>query len=206
MTQKHDQLQDLAEIHSMMERSSKFLSLSGFSAIVAGLYALAGAYIAYAVFRFVPKTLIPTEIQTANWYGDTGKVSLLAVGVLILSLSTAFFLSARKAQHRRERAWNASSRRLLIHMGVPLLAGGILILLFLSKGLVGLLIPSTLIFYGLALFSASKFTYDEVRSLGLIQVILGLLSFAFIPFSLVLWVFGFGLMHIVYGFYIHFTY
>ncbi len=40
-------LQDLTEIRSMMERSSRFISLSGLSGISAGVFALIGAYLAY---------------------------------------------------------------------------------------------------------------------------------------------------------------
>jgi uncharacterized membrane protein len=201
MMDEQDHIRDLAEIRSMMERSSKFLSLSGWAGIMAGIYALVGAYIAYSSLQFAPAELIP---PSGSYTQGLQQAGLLAVGILVLAIGTAVYLSVRKAHRRNENAWNATSRRLLAHMAIPLAAGGILILILLSKGAIGLIVPLTLIFYGLALFNASKFTYDEVSYLGLIQIGLGLLSAYFIQYSLLFWGAGFGIFHIIYGIYIHF--
>ena len=91
-------------------------------------------------------------------------------------------------------------------MAVPLAAGGVLILILLSQGMVGLIVPMTLIFYGLALFNAGKFTYGEVKFMGIIQIVLGLLAAYFVAFGLFFWAIGFGLVHIAYGIYIHYKY
>lgn len=202
MKDKQDYIQEITEIRSMMERSSKFLSLSGLAGILAGIYALAGTYIAHAVFHFKPDEIISSEGAPA----DLLKITLLAIAILILAISTAIILSCKQAAIRGEKAWNATSRRLLNSMMVPLSAGGILILILLTQGLTGLAIPLTLIFYGLALFNASKFTYSEVKTMGMIQIGLGLLSSYFIEYSLLFWAAGFGIVHIGYGVYIHFRY
>jgi len=206
MIEGQDHIRDIAEIRSMMERSSKFLSLSGWAGIMAGIYALAGAYIANNIFHFSPNEIIPGGASSA--YASSGllQVCLLAMVILVLAVGTAIILSGKKAHQRGEKAWNATSRRLLANMTVPLLAGGILILILLSKGATGLIIPSTLIFYGLALFNAGKFTYGEVSFLGIIQIGLGLLGAYFIPYSLLFWAIGFGIVHIAYGIYLHFRY
>jgi uncharacterized membrane protein YidH (DUF202 family) len=205
MKKERDYFRDIAEIHSMMERSSKFLSLSGWAGVMTGIYALAGAYLAYRFFNFYPG-----EIQYGTAPGNLPEnllqVILLALIILVLALGTAIFFSYKNAHRRGEKAWNATSRRLLAHMAVPLTAGGILILVLISKGLIGLIAPLTLLFYGLALYNASKFTYEEVKILGLIQVTLGLVSAHYIEYSLLIWAVGFGLVHIGYGIYIHFKY
>ena len=54
MKEEKDYIQDISEIRSMMERSSKFLSLSGLAGVMAGIYALVGAFVAYTVFDFNP--------------------------------------------------------------------------------------------------------------------------------------------------------
>jgi hypothetical protein len=130
----------------------------------------------------------------------------LAILMLILAIGTAMFFSYRRAVKKGETGWNAASRRLIVNMAVPLIAGGILILVIISNGLLGLIIPLTLLFYGLALYNAGKFTYDEVKLLGIIQMVLGLLSSWFIEHSLLIWAFGFGIVHIIYGIYMHFRY
>jgi hypothetical protein len=76
----------------------------------------------------------------------------------------------------------------------------------ISRGLVGLVAPMSLIFYGLALYNASQFTYEEVRSLGLIQIVLGLLGAYFVSYGLLFWAIGLGVAHIVYGIYMHYRY
>lgn len=206
MKEGRDYIQDIAEIRSMMERSSKFLSLSGWAGIMAGIYALSGAYIAYKVFHFNPDEIAYASGEPAIPPSGLLQVILLAILVLLLALGTAVFLSHKKANKRGEKIWNATSRRLLVNMAVPLVAGGIFILIVISKGFIGLIAPLTLLFYGLALYNASKFTYGELKFLGMIQIALGLIGSWFIGYGLLLWAIGFGLVHIVYGIHIHFRY
>ncbi|WP_315823524.1 hypothetical protein [Paraflavitalea speifideaquila] len=126
--------------------------------------------------------------------------------VLVLAIGTSIFLSVRKAHTRGEKLWNSTAKRLLLNMAVPLVTGGLLLLIFIARGMTGFLAPFTLIFYGLALYNASKFTYEEVRSLGLIEIGLGLLGTCFVGYGLLCWALGFGLVHIIYGIYMHYRY
>src|SRR5690606_18014024 len=137
---------------------------------MAGLYALSGAYIAVRFLDFNPAD---TAGRPSAGFAD---IILLAVTILVLALCTAVYFSHRKAVKRNEKLWNHIARQLLASMAVPLIAGGILILVLLSKGLFGLAAPLSLLFYGLALFSAGKFTYSAVQVLGIVEIILGLLS------------------------------
>lgn len=202
MKEEQDYIRDIAEIRSMMERSSKFASLSGLSGILAGIYALAGAFIVYHYYSFNPDSVDYTNYTA----GSLINVIAIALIILILALGSAVFLSYKKGHKRGEKIWNTTSRRLIVNMAVPLSAGGILILIFLAKGLVGLIIPSTLLFYGLAIYNASRFTFGEMKFMGLLQIGLGLISAYSIEFSLFIWAFGFGVVHIAYGSYMHFKY
>ncbi|TKK66125.1 hypothetical protein FC093_17870 [Ilyomonas limi] len=206
MKVEQDYIRDIAEMRSLMERSSKFLSLSGLAGIMAGVYALAGAYIAYRFFNFNPDKIVYSIVKPESLYADLFKVVLLAIIILILAIGTAIFLSFKKAHKRGEKLWNPTARRLLIHMAIPLIAGGLLILILTSKGLIGLIAPFTLLFYGLALYNAGKFTYEEVKSLGLIEIGLGLISSYFVEYGLLFWTVGFGVVHIIYGIYMHYRY
>lgn len=199
MKQEKDYIQDLAEIRSMMERSTKFLSLSGLSGVMAGIYALTGAYFAHKILAFDP--------QTINYNPDNlNNIISVALSILVLAIGTAALLSYRKAHKAGEKIWNATARRMLINLSVPLLVGGLLILLLISNCMMGLIAPFSLIFYGLALYNASKFTFEDLRSLAVIEICLGLFSAYYIPYSLILWAIGFGLVHIVYGIYIYYRY
>jgi len=196
MKEDQDYIRDISQMRSMMERSTKFFSLSGVAGVVAGIYALIGAFIVWRVFDF----------DLGNHNAVLLKLIGLAAVVLLLAIGTAFFLSYKKANRRREKFWNATSRRFAINMAVPLLAGGLLILILLSKDLIGLALASTLIFYGLALYTASKFTYEEVRSMGLVQVLLGLAAAYLEEYGLLFWTLGFGVVNIIYGIYLHYRY
>lgn len=206
MKEERDYIQDLAEIRSMMERSSKFLSLSGLAGVMAGFYALAGAWIAYSFLGFNPADVSYLAAQSGSEISNLPQLILLGAIILVLAVGTAILFSYRKASQRGETVWNATSRRLLASMSIPLFSGGIFVLILLSKQVIGLIAPVTLIFYGLALYNASKFSYDDVKYLGLIQIALGLAGTWYISYGLLLWAIGFGVVHIIYGIYIHIRY
>lgn len=195
MNTKQDYNQDLAEIRSMMERSSKFLSLSGLSGVLAGLYALTGSYIAYYIYDFDPGSENSSGVET--------EIILLALLVLVLAVGSAVLLSYKKAHKKGERVWNSASKRLLSIVGIPLSAGAVFSLILFYEGSIGLIPSVTLIFYGIALYSAGRLTFNELSVLGLLQIALGLNAAYFIEHSLLLWALGFGVAHIIYGIYIH---
>lgn len=196
MKEKRDYIRDITQMHTLMERSSRFMSLSALACILVGVYALSGALIAYQFLDF----------DLAEQANLAEEVIFLAITILILAIGTAIILSRKKANRNGERTWNPTVRRLLLNMAVPLIAGGLLILLLIAKGMIGLVAPFSLLFYGLALFNASKFSFDELRSLGLIEIVLGLVGSYFVEFGLLFWALGFGVVHIIYGIYLHYKY
>ena len=206
MKSEQEYMKDLTEIRSMMERSSRFLSLTGWSGIMAGIYALAGAYIAYRFFYLNNPGALYNAIDMQEVQGNMIDVILLAIGVLVLAVGTAIFLSWKKSQKDGKKLWNPAARRVVINMSIPLVAGGVFVLILISKGLFIFTAPATLLFYGLALLNAANFTFEELKSLGIIQIILGLAASYFLGYGLLFWAFGFGVMHIVYGIYMHLKY
>ena len=173
---------------------------------MAGIYALAGVLIVKQYFRFNPGETEDMYITGGTIAMNTLNVIILAKCILILSVGTAIYLSSRKAKQTGEKLWNATTKRLLMDMAIPLLAGGFLMLILLSKGYFGFMAPLSLIFYGLALYNAGKFTYDELKILGFIQIGLGLVSIYFVQYGLLFWALGFGFAHILYGIYLHYKY
>ena len=194
--QDADYLKDITEIRSIMERSSRFISLSGLSGVMAGIYALVGAYVAYVIlqdYRAQPHAQVVQYLMA-----DAAVVLLLAVG-------TGIFLTTRRAQAQGATIWDATVRRLLINLMIPLAVGGIFSLILISRGLVGIIAPSMLIFYGLALVNASKYTLSDIRYLGFAEITLGLLAAAIAGHSLLFWAIGFGVLHIIYGTLMYYT-
>jgi hypothetical protein len=222
--QIHD---DLASIRSLMERSSKFISLSGLSGILAGIYALVGAALAYYfVYYDIPDELNPYKhfpnefnslksdtprIVTGLFYGgdrwaQTAALLIIASLVLIASLCTGIFLSIRKANRKGQPIWSNTSRLLLFNMAIPLMSGGALVLVHLFRGHYGLIAPSCLVFYGLSLVAASNFTFTDVKYLGLSEIFIGLIAACLPGYGLLFWAIGFGVLHIVYGSMMYFKY
>lgn len=205
MNKEPDYIKDISEIRNIMERSSRFMSLSGLSGVMAGIYALIGAYLAYRQFYFSDEILYRT-ISRGALSGKVLNLILLAMVVLVLAIGTGIWLSHAKAKKNNYKMWDATAKRMIINLAIPLITGGVFILIMFSKGLIGLIAPSTLLFYGLALINASKYTYTDIRYLGFCEIILGLLSSYFIGFGLLFWAIGFGLLHIVYGTVMYFKY
>ena len=196
---------DLSSIRTIMERSVKFVSLSGLSGVLAGVYALIGATYVYFMIHF-PVSPLNYRTYSVNETEILLRLCAIAGIVLIASIGTAVYLSHRKAKKFNISLWNDTSKRLLINASIPLVTGGIFILVVLGNGHYGIAAPASLIFYGLALIQGSQHTYDEIRYLGLSEIALGLIATALPGFGLVFWAFGFGVLHIVYGAVMHYRY
>ncbi|WP_298239176.1 hypothetical protein [uncultured Algibacter sp.] len=195
-----DYLKDISEIKDLMNKSSRFISLSGLSGILAGIYALIGAAIAYWLVMNYSYGVLTLD-------GQVFRLCLLTLFlVAFFSVTTGIFLTTRKAKKHDAKIWDATSKRLVLNFLIPLIAGGAYILIILSQGKYGQSGGLMLIFYGLALVNASKYSIGDIRYLGYIQIILGLIGAWKPGYGFWLWVIGFGIMHIVYGTWMHFKY
>jgi general stress protein CsbA len=203
--QQEDIYAEINSIRNLMERSSKFISLSGLSGILAGIYALIGAAVGY--------TMIYREhcgLRLRDHYVNDPLVYwplfLVALVVLVLSLVTGVWLSARNAHKKGQSFWNPGSKRLIASVSVPLVSGGLFILILIFRGEYGIIAPASLLFYGLALVAGSNYTFSDVKWLGLLEIALGLIASLFPGYGLIFWSIGFGVLHILYGSIMHFKY
>jgi len=186
-------LNDIKDIKNMMANSSQFLSLSGFSGILAGVYALIGGFYVDTLIERRPRKVILLESHTFKI------IILVAALVLVFSVATAYYLTHRKAKKNNQKIWTSTSKKMLLNFCIPLFTGGIFSVLLLKNGYYGLIAPITLIFYGLACVQASKYTLRDVMYLGICNIILGLMATEFFGYGLYFWMLGFGVMHIIYG-------
>lgn len=192
-------LAQLHEIQSMMQKSSKFLSLSGLSGILAGVYALIGSGIVYGMRA---DFIYPIRFNSSEFL----TVTIIAVLVMVLSFITGVILSLRKARKKQELIWNKISKLFLMSFMVPLITGGLFAIILVSKREFGLVSPVTLLFYGISLVNASRYSFETLRNLGFIFIILGLVNTLFVGYGLYFWMFGFGVCHIVYGTFMYLKY
>ncbi len=190
--------EDLTHIRSMMERSSRFISLSGLSGVFAGLVALLGAIYVYFVFQ---REGINYFEGSRNVFTKSLVKELVLVGtvILLLALLSGYFFTSKKSKTKNVKIWDQTTKRLLFNFAIPLFTGGFFCLGLMYHHLYVFVAPATLIFYGLALVNAEKYTLTDVKYLGYCQIVLGLLSFFFLGWGLMFWAIGFGVLHIVYG-------
>lgn len=203
--QQTDTLQEIKNIRQIMERSSRFVSLSGLSGIAAGICALAGAFIADNMLKgYTGNPVYDNNYQEAyfsvrDFPALKSKMILLALGIFAAAFLSSFYLTWRKAKKSNLPIWDHTTKRLAWNMIVPLAAGAGFILGMLHYNQWMFVAPACLIFYGLALVNASKFTLSDIRYLGYCEIILGIINMFFIGKGLWFWAAGFGLLHIIYG-------
>ncbi len=198
---------EISHIRSLMERSTKFTPLSGLSGIMAGVYAFLGATVVWSLIK--DHAMVPVFHSTRSFDLSDKlilQIYIIAATVLLLSVSTAIWLTLRKIEKRGESTRNAGRKELLGRMAVPLVTGGLLLNIFFFRGELFFIAPISLIFYGLALVSGSYYTISLVKYLGYSEIILGLAAALFPASGPYCWITGFGLLHIVYGSIIYYKY
>jgi hypothetical protein len=217
MNATEDQLKALGEMRDLMNRSSRFLSLSGLSGVFAGIFALIGAWAAwfylYAINTDLNRTYSEIKSRDITAYTDVITPTrfytffFIDAGlVLFFSLLAGWYFSNRRAKKAGVPLFDETALRMLANLFIPLATGGLFCIALLYYGDIGLIAPATLIFYGLSLLNASKYTVNDIRYLGICEIILGLISTAFICHGLIFWAIGFGVLHIIYGIVLYYKY
>lgn len=201
---KQKYIDDIKDIKDIMDRSTKFISLSGLTGIVTGFLALIAVYFAYNIV-YTGQNYLVDRIAIISI-----EKLLLLFGIasltIILSVLLGLFFTSEKARINNQKLWDAQAKRFYSSLAIPLCTGGILCIILLLKGYISLVAPLTLIFYGLALVNGSHHTLSEIKSLGIIEILLGLIAIYFIGYGLIFWAVGFGVMHIIYGTFMHIKY
>ena len=196
MNQKHQE--DLSHIRSMMERSSRFISLSGLSGVFAGLSALIGGLYAYQLFNENGINYLDGNSHSVN-IDLVRKLLVTALVVLLSAFTFGIFFTLRKSKKYNLPIWTTATKKMIFNLAIPLIVGGIFCFALIYYQIFGLIAPATLLFYGLALINAEKYTFSDVKYLGFCELFLGCISLFFLGYGLIFWILGFGILHIFYG-------
>jgi hypothetical protein len=191
-----DNLQDIQHIRKMMEQSSRFISLSGKSGIAAGIAALLGAFLANHSIQSFLAGMDTDYVQSSVLQY---KLMGIAAVTFILALIGAFYFTYTKSKQDGTPIFSIGSRKLAWNTLLPMLVGGLVILVFIIKNDYEYIAPASLIFYGLGVINGSKYTLGEVKYIGYTVIVLGLINFIIPQYSILLWALGFGVTHIIYG-------
>ncbi len=196
MNQKHQE--DLSHIRSMMERSSRFISLSGLSGVFAGLSALIGGLYAYQLLGVNSISYIDGHSYDEN-KNLVRELFLTSSIVLFSALVFGIFFTVRKSKKNNLPIWTSATKKMLFNLAIPLFVGGVFCFALLIYKIYFLIAPATLLFYGLGLINAEKYTFSDIKYLGFCQLVLGCVSLFILEYGLIFWIFGFGILHIFYG-------
>ena len=203
--QQSESLQALRDIRGIMDRSARFLSLSGWSGIWAGCTALCSAAVAGYLIRqriWEYRMMTYRDARPAAWAYPSlllQNLFLLAAATFVIAFAGAFFFTWRKARANGQTIWNSASRRLAYQVALPVAAGGVFCFSFLYYEVPQFIAPACLMFYGLALINGSKYTLHEIRVLGFLEMMLGCICLFAPGWALLFWTAGFGALHILYG-------
>lgn len=199
MTSNQSSFEALQEIRQMMDRSSRFLSLSGWNGISAGIFALAGSFLAYRLIGDHRATMERVEFDIHSYMHLILNLTLLALAVLGATIAVAVYFTHRRTKLDGVKMWTPASKRMLTSLFIPIVVGGLFIAAMIYSGVWQFIAGSSLIFYGLGLISASKYTLTDMRYVGFVEIIIGLVCLFFPQHQLYFWAFGFGVVHLVYG-------
>lgn len=209
MEKEQDHLKTITEIRDMMEKSSRFISLSGLSGIFAGVFALIGALYA---FLYLKMGILSDGYYENAFIGDQLNTDFVlfffidGITVLFMAITFGILFTVRNSRKKGVPVWGKTAKLTSINLFIPLLAGGLFCLVLMYHHIIYLIAPATLVFYGLALINASKYTLKEVRYLGMTEMFIGLISSIFVGYGLLFWALGFGVLHIIYGIVMYYRY
>ncbi len=172
----------LAYIRQTMESASTFTALSGWGLVAVGVVGMVAAVLAW-------RTGTPEKLGI--W------VPAALVGVLCAGVA-----NASKARRLEMPLWSGSFRKVAWVM-TPVLAAGALLTLAMVNASVRHLLPGTwLALYGAGVTAGGTFSLRAVRWMGLAFIVLGGLAFWAPQQGIVFLAVGFGVLHILFGFYL----
>ena len=197
MSGHNQHLDSIEDIKKLMHKSSRFISLSGLSGVAAGACALIAAWVAYGKIEAFRDG---SSAYEGGSYMELERSLLWIAGITFLAAFVlAFVFTYLRSRKTGVPVWGYTARRVMINVAVPMLVGGLLIWRMMDMDVYGLVAPACLLFYGMGLINASKYTFPEIRYLGYGQLVLGVLNLWMIGQGLLMWAIGFGVLHIVYG-------
>lgn len=204
MNKRSEQLQQISDIRAMMERSTRFISLSGLSGVAAGIIALIGVFATYAYLGVGPFSADYVD-QLNNYNYENWGVRLVpffiynSLFVFGLACIAGLFFTWQRTHKSGLNIWDSTSKRVVLNGFIPMVAGVFFCLALMTRFSFDLIFPTSLIFYGLACVNASKYTLNDILYLGIIEIFLGIIGLFTTEYSIELWAIGFGLLHIIYG-------
>lgn len=141
-------------------------------------------------------------------YSIDPRIILLSIAfiVFILAFGSGVFFTKRKAAKTGMSLWNAQAKRTFIQFAIPLFTGAVFCLLLIWHNNIAMVASASLVFYGLALLNAAKYTFSETHQFAISQIVLGIFAGIFLCYGIFFWAMGFGIFHIIFGIVIHYRY
>ena len=205
MEENNKNIESIDQIKAIMERSTTFVSLSGLSGMFSGILAIIGVYILYVSFDslFLSEEILQSLKSEQSLLN---KLYIIFLGIFLLAIIFAFILSYLKSKKKDQKLFNSSSKRFAFNLFIPIITAIFIVVAIIQHQEYWLVIPTTLIFYGIALINAGKYSRKEILDLGIGCILSGVLSMYFIEYSFILWGIGFGVLNILTGITMYYKY
>lgn len=192
----------LSDIRRMMERSSRFHSLSGFSLVAAGICGLLG--MVWVKFLILPTANPDYSGMSANSF-LRDRLIVAALCVLVAAVLSGYLFTWLKTRKKGLPLWNMIFRKVAVSFLIPMVAGGALAIGMIFYEEYHFIAAVCLLFYGLALVNAAHNTVTEIRTLGILEILAGIFCL-FSGYKLLSLSLGFGILNILYGIIIWYRY
>lgn len=188
MEERDVALRNLERIRALMERATRYSHLSGWSAIVAGGLAMAGAVLCWKLRVNFNHPFCATPLA-AIW----GSVLVLALGQHV-----AFTVAS--ARRRGEPAWTHLTRQVVISMLPSFFVGAAITGYGLQTGQLDLLPPIWMLAYGMSLLALGLFAGPKIQGVGILFLLLGAATlWWFQEYGLRMMLVSFGGLHVLLG-------
>jgi len=191
-----------------LEQSSRFISLSGLSGVFVGFCGLLGTYIMHYLIRG-DDTKSDKEmlniISSFDYYNLSVHVFVgehlifLAIYTVIFAILFAFYLTLRRSKRENHPIWDIHIQKQLSTLSIPLIVGLIFVIKLVASANYPLIVPSLLLFYGIALVNIRGLTNGDIGYLGYAFIVLGIVNLWLEGWGILFFGFGFGVLHIIYG-------
>jgi len=173
------------------------LSLQGISGVSFGVFSLTYIFlIANLTSQFTSSDEIFSVLPISFFELLLVFISLLFI---IISYIMVVLINRKRRRELKLKGWESNAKIIRKIFLIHLILGSTLLYPFMNYGLIKLIVPMSLILYGVSSLIANKYTEGKTNYLGFIFLIIALLSMLCSELLFIFWGLAFGVCHIIYG-------
>ncbi|VAW20132.1 hypothetical protein MNBD_BACTEROID04-1676 [hydrothermal vent metagenome] len=172
------------------------LSLGGITGIIFGFLGIIFIYFIHFILNQYLSVSEGVSLLPISFF----QLLLVAICFFFILFSYILILFINKKRKKRNsKKWEINERKIRRIYLIHLIFGGIILYYIVFLGELKLIIPTSLILYGIAGILVDKYTRGSTKILGILFIFNGILALIYPSYSFILWGIAFGIYHICYG-------